>query len=174
MRLQRLGLFPWASVAVLVLGAFMSASVAAARETGQAPNITAQKGDAAEPTKTQVEFMTAEQLKVRIAKNEPTLIVDVRSQSTFIASDKRVKGALHVNPRRLKLRARHFPRDREVVTYCSCRGDATSIRAARLLLEMGFKRVRALKGGWDAWLEAGGQVEPRLGSATSYSSEKRP
>jgi hypothetical protein len=30
-----------------------------------------------------------------------------------------------------------------------------------VLLENGFKRVRALKGGWAAWLQASGKVEPK-------------
>jgi rhodanese-related sulfurtransferase len=32
---------------------------------------------------------------------------------------------------------------------------------AQLLLENGFKQVRALKGGWDAWVKAAGPVEPK-------------
>jgi rhodanese-related sulfurtransferase len=32
---------------------------------------------------------------------------------------------------------------------------------AQLLLDNGFKNVRALKGGWDAWQAGGGQVEPK-------------
>jgi len=29
------------------------------------------------------------------------------------------------------------------------------------MLNNGFKNAKALKGGWDAWLAAGGQVEPK-------------
>jgi rhodanese-related sulfurtransferase len=29
------------------------------------------------------------------------------------------------------------------------------------LIQKGFANVSALKGGWDAWLEAGGQVEKK-------------
>jgi rhodanese-related sulfurtransferase len=32
---------------------------------------------------------------------------------------------------------------------------------AQILTENGFKNARALKGGWDAWTAAGGQVEPK-------------
>jgi len=32
---------------------------------------------------------------------------------------------------------------------------------AQALLAKGFKHVRALKGGWDAWVQGGGQVEPK-------------
>jgi rhodanese-related sulfurtransferase len=30
-----------------------------------------------------------------------------------------------------------------------------------VLLENGYKRVRALKGGWNAWLQAAGKTEPK-------------
>jgi 3-mercaptopyruvate sulfurtransferase SseA len=30
-----------------------------------------------------------------------------------------------------------------------------------MLLDNGFKQVRALKGGWDAWIQAAGEVEPK-------------
>jgi rhodanese-related sulfurtransferase len=49
----------------------------------------------------------------------------------------------------------------EVVTYCECPADEAAIIGARSLLTNGFKRVRVLKGGWNAWLKAGGQLKPR-------------
>jgi 3-mercaptopyruvate sulfurtransferase SseA len=30
-----------------------------------------------------------------------------------------------------------------------------------MLLDKGYKKARALKGGWDAWVEAAGPVEPK-------------
>jgi 3-mercaptopyruvate sulfurtransferase SseA len=30
-----------------------------------------------------------------------------------------------------------------------------------MLEEKGYKNVRALKGGWEAWIQAGGAVEPK-------------
>jgi len=53
------------------------------------------------------------------------------------------------------------PRDREIVTYCACPRDEASIRAAQILLDAGFTRVYVLQGGWQMWLKANGQTEPR-------------
>lgn len=159
MRLLRLGLL--VSAATLALATSQAFSAAAGQKAG---------GDQPKP---QVEFVTVNELKKLIANNEPISIIDVRGQSAYVASDKRVKGALHVNSRKLEHRAKNLPRDREVVTYCSCRGDSTSIRAARRLLEIGFSRVRVLRGGWDAWVDSGGQVEPRLGPPSGSSTGKR-
>jgi rhodanese-related sulfurtransferase len=39
--------------------------------------------------------------------------------------------------------------------------EATSARAARALMERGFTKVYALKGGWNEWLEAGYPTAPK-------------
>jgi rhodanese-related sulfurtransferase len=120
-----------------------------------------------DPLKTpEIELITAEELKAKLARNEPVTIIDVRSTDTYIDSENKIKGAIHVKLRRLKARLalrplKDIPRDQEIITYCACPKEETSIRAAQVLLEAGFKRVRALKGGWQAWLQVGGQLEPR-------------
>ena len=109
----------------------------------------------------QVEFITPEELKTKIAKNESLAIVDLRSQSAFEQSDKTIKGSLHTKVRKGAYRLREVPRDREIITYCACPSDEAAALAARSLLGSGFKRVRVLKGGWNAWIQAGGQVQPK-------------
>ena len=108
-----------------------------------------------------VEFITAEELKTKIAKNETPAILDLRSENSWEQSDKTIKGSLHTKVRKVAWRLREVPRDREVITYCACPADEAAIIAARNLVTYGFKRVRVLKGGWNAWLQAAGQVEPR-------------
>lgn len=112
----------------------------------------------------QVEFITAEELKARITKNQPVTIIDVRSTGSSGSDERRIKGAFHVKLRRLKYRLgfsplKEAPRDRDVVTYCACPSDESSIRAAQLLQEAGFKRVLVLKGGWVQWQKVNGQIE---------------
>lgn len=111
-----------------------------------------------------VALMTAEELKSKLAANEALVIIDVRSSETYANSDLKIKGAIHVKVRRLKHRLsfsplKDVPRDREVITYCSCPADEAAIAAGRILLENGFKRVRALKGGWREWVKIGGQTQ---------------
>lgn len=117
-----------------------------------------------QPTPSQPEFVTAEELKAKLARSEPLTIIDVRSASG-LGSESKIKGAYYVKLRRLKYRLgfsplKDAPRDREVVTYCACPNDEASVKAAQLLRESGFKRVRVLKGGWVVWKKANGQVEP--------------
>src|SRR5262245_13827873 len=108
-----------------------------------------------------VEFMAAEELKARIANNRPITIVDVRGPSVYAQSDKTVQGAIHTKVRRVVYRLREVPRDSEVVTYCACAADEAAVIAARSLMSGGFTKVRVLKGGWNAWLQADGQLRPR-------------
>lgn len=119
----------------------------------------------AQPNSTAIQFVTAEELKAKVARNEPLAIIDVRGSSGLLENDNKIKGAIYVKLRRLKSRLglpplKDVPRDQEVVTYCACPNDESSIRAAQVLLESGFKRVRVLKGGWANWKRSNGQVEP--------------
>jgi rhodanese-related sulfurtransferase len=112
----------------------------------------------------QTEFITAQELKTQIANNQPLTIIDVRATGGLGSDERKIKGAIHVKLRRLKYRLgfpplKYAPRDREVVTYCACPSDEASIRAAQLLLQAGFKRVRVLKGGWVDWRKVNGQME---------------
>lgn len=116
--------------------------------------------------KSPIDLITVDELKTKVNANEPILIIDVRNQESYANSDSRIKGAIHVNARKLKYRLgfapfKDVPKDREVVTYCACPSDESSIHAAQVLLESGFKRVRALKGGWHEWRKASGPVERR-------------
>ena len=112
------------------------------------------------------EVITAEELKAKVARNEPVTIIDVRDTSSYVDSEARIKGSIHVKLRRLHTRLsfpplKNVPRDSEVVTYCACPRDEASLHAARILLDAGFKRVRVLQGGWQMWLKVNGQMEPR-------------
>jgi len=123
------------------------------------------KGTLAQAKPADVKFVTAEELKAKISHNEPLAIIDVRATSGLLESDNKIKGAVYVKLRRLKSRLnmaplKDVPRNREVVTYCACPNDEASIRAAQVLLEAGFTRVRVLKGGWVTWKKINGQVEP--------------
>lgn len=114
-----------------------------------------------------VEMITAEELKAKIAGNEPVMIIDVRSPQGYAASTTTIKGAIHFKGRKIKSRLKYaplkdVPKDREIVTYCACPKDESSISAAQVLQASGFKRVRVLQGGWNEWLKAKGPVEPRV------------
>jgi rhodanese-related sulfurtransferase len=46
-----------------------------------------------------------------------------------------------------------------VVVYCSCLNEASAATAARHLKRAGFKKIRPLLGGIEAWSQAGRPLE---------------
>ena len=48
-----------------------------------------------------------------------------------------------------------LPRDRDIILYCTCPSEASAARVAKILMNHGFKHVRPLHGGLDAWVAAG-------------------
>lgn len=122
--------------------------------------------DQAQRSEPGIARITAEELKAKLARNEPVTILDVRATDGYVATDNRIKGSIHVKLRRLQFRLSFAPlkdiaRESEVVTYCACPNDESSIRAAQILLDAGFKNVRVLKGGWQMWQRVKGPVEPK-------------
>ena len=120
----------------------------------------------AQSTAPAVEMISADELKTKVTANHPVTIIDVRSSEGYAAATTTVKGAIHFKLRKLRSRLvypplKDLPKDREIVTYCACPKDESSISAAQILQAAGFKRVRVLQGGWQEWLRANGPVEPR-------------
>jgi rhodanese-related sulfurtransferase len=144
-------------IGILIAALAVCENVAFAHQKVETPSV---KPQSRQGVSGPVEFITAEELKAKIAKNEPLSIVDLRAQAAFEQSDQKIKGAVHARVRKVAYRLRELPRDREVITYCACAADEAAILAARALLDSGFKRVRVLKGGWNAWLQVSGQVQP--------------
>jgi rhodanese-related sulfurtransferase len=87
------------------------------------------------------------------------VIVDVRSPTARALEPRWIPGAIHVPVDGVGRHIGHLPRDREIVLYCTCPSEASAARVAKLLVNHGFKRVRPLFGGLDAWIAAGYSVE---------------
>jgi rhodanese-related sulfurtransferase len=87
------------------------------------------------------------------------LIVDVRSSTARALEPRWIPGALHVPLPEVAQRLKELPRDRDIILYCTCPSEASAARVAKILMNHGFKRVRPLFGGLDAWIAAGYSVE---------------
>jgi membrane protein DedA with SNARE-associated domain/rhodanese-related sulfurtransferase len=90
------------------------------------------------------------------------VIVDVRSITARALEPRWIPGALHVPLQDVARRLKDLPRDRDIVLYCTCPSEASAARVAKILMNHGFKRVRPLYGGLDAWVAAGYAVEKSL------------
>jgi rhodanese-related sulfurtransferase len=87
------------------------------------------------------------------------IVVDVRSNTARTLEPRWIPGAIHVPVDDVGRHIADLPRDREIVVYCTCPSEASAARVAKLLINHGFKEVRPLHGGLDAWIEAGYAVD---------------
>ncbi len=92
------------------------------------------------------------------------VIVDVRSSTARALEPRWIPGAIHVPIDAVGRHVGALPRDRDIILYCTCPNEASAARVARILLNHGFKRVRPLHGGLDAWIAAGYSVETSSGT----------
>jgi membrane protein DedA with SNARE-associated domain/rhodanese-related sulfurtransferase len=87
------------------------------------------------------------------------IVVDVRSNTARNLEPRWIPGAIHVPVDDVARHIADLPRDQEIVVYCTCPSEASATRVAKLLINRGFKEVRPLYGGLDAWIEAGYSVD---------------
>jgi membrane protein DedA with SNARE-associated domain/rhodanese-related sulfurtransferase len=83
------------------------------------------------------------------------VIIDVRSVTARELEPRWIPGALHVPLLDVARHLQELPRDRDIILYCTCPSEASAARVAKILMNHGFKRVRPLLGGLDAWVAAG-------------------
>ena len=91
-------------------------------------------------------------------RGELPLVVDVRK--VLGRDDSRIPGAIAYSGDHWPAELEAGDKDSMVVVYCACPNEASAATVAKLLMQRGFKRVRPLEGGIDAWLAAGQDVQP--------------
>lgn len=90
---------------------------------------------------------------------EELVFVDARSATALSRNPLQVPGAIHAPAKNLDESFKRLPRNRALITYCTCSGEKTSAHVARELKEHGFQEVYPLRGGFQAWQNAGLPVE---------------
>jgi membrane protein DedA with SNARE-associated domain/rhodanese-related sulfurtransferase len=101
--------------------------------------------------------ISVEELSSLIESGSAPLIVDVRGAGAR-DRDGAIPGAIAWPPAGGDEDASQLPRDVEVVVYCACPNEVSAAKVARRLHLDGFKRVRPLQGGIEAWIDAGHPV----------------
>lgn len=100
------------------------------------------------------------ELNERLQSDSPPLIIDVRLSSAQGVDRQRIPGALLMPLSEVAGQVSRLPRDRDIILYCNCPNEASAAHAAKQLMRAGLERVRPLRGGLDAWVAAGYEVEP--------------
>ena len=95
--------------------------------------------------------ISADELRGLMETGQEPIILDLRSIEDVAREPGRIRGAVHVKMTEIEAGLRQFAADREIILYCSCPNEVSSARVALLLYRKGFRRVRPLLGGMDAW-----------------------
>jgi rhodanese-related sulfurtransferase len=99
--------------------------------------------------------ITPEELKTRLDAGRPPVLLDVREDwETRLC---RLPDAVHIPIEELELRVEELNPEDEIVVYCH--QGVRSAAVARWLEGLGFRRVRNLAGGLDAWART---VDPTM------------
>lgn len=97
--------------------------------------------------------ITVDELVALLDNEKKPLVLDVRSRAA--RADGIIPGAIPAHPMEMHPTLAHHDRDAEIVIYCACPNEATAAVAANHLKAAGFKRIRPLLGGIEAWSLAG-------------------
>src|SRR5262249_30517295 len=107
------------------------------------------------------------ELRRKQEAGENMVILDMRSKAALEEDPTLIPDAIHLSIEDIEKRREEFPRDRDIIVYCSWPNEVTAARVALLLQRHGFTRVRPLLGGIDAWRE---QHYPMTGVSDSVQS----
>jgi membrane protein DedA with SNARE-associated domain/rhodanese-related sulfurtransferase len=102
--------------------------------------------------------ISAQELQDLMKAGANPVVLDVRSDAARRIDSRAIPGALFVDLETADLPLAHLPADTEVIVYCTCPSEASAARVARFLMDRGYRRVRPLAGGLDAWYAEGAQV----------------
>ena len=112
-----------------------------------------------------------DELAQALRSAQPPLLLDVRAAGSRALDGRTIPGALAFDPATLGTLLEGVPRERELVLYCNCPNEVSAAKAAQLLMAQGYRRVRPLRGGLDAWVSAGNAVshpaEPPQGATAA-------
>jgi len=99
------------------------------------------------------------QLQNLLRSDHPPLIIDLRSPLDVLSDPRMIPGAIRLTQEELSAASFALPKDDDIVIYCTCPAQRTSIDTALALRKVGFARVRLLSGGFQEWKRLGYELE---------------
>lgn len=101
--------------------------------------------------------VSVEELSAMLKGEPRPLVIDVRSSGGRDSGI--IPGSRWVEIKALDEELRSIPLADEVIVYCACPNEASAANVAKRLMKAGFRRVRPLQGGIDAWVASGRPLE---------------
>jgi membrane protein DedA with SNARE-associated domain len=114
------------------------------------------------------------ELKGVVDSGEDVYIVDLRHPLEILADPFTLPGAHTISSEALAERNNEIPRDRDIVLYCTCPSEATAVKTALQLHQLGIDRVRPLRGGFDEWRRLAYPLEPIPPFLSSVATKQMP
>src|SRR5258708_35922565 len=111
--------------------------------------------------------ITVAEPREKLDAGETPIIFDLRSSAAVEQDPVLIQGAIHLSMDEIEKRQSEFPRDRDIILYCSCPNEVSSARLALRLQRKGFTRVRPLLGGIDAWRKQNYPMDQRAAVVVS-------
>jgi molybdopterin/thiamine biosynthesis adenylyltransferase/rhodanese-related sulfurtransferase len=110
-----------------------------------------------EEARAEVEEVSLYEAHRMFTDRAPTVFLDIREPEQVAAGY--IKGSVFIRGDEVEMHARHLLPDKEAPVLLYCGEGVRSLFTALTLKEMGYKDVRALAGGFKAWVEAGYEIE---------------
>lgn len=98
-------------------------------------------------------------IKPETLNPDDTLVLDVRREADYTASNETIPGAFWKNPEKIDAWIGALPKTQDVVIYCA-RGGSVSNSVVDRLQAAGVK-ARFIEGGLEGYKAAGGRVAPK-------------
>ncbi len=102
--------------------------------------------------------ISVDELHRLIAEGQRPAIVDLRTPLFRDQDSRIIPGAVVADFADVERWRDQLPTDREIIFYCACPNEAGAAHVARQLMDLGYTRVRPLRGGLSAWIAAGYEV----------------
>jgi len=102
--------------------------------------------------------ITVPELRELIDAGQELVILDVRPRQVRV-QDGIIPGAISAHPEDIDPTVKSYAPGTEIIVYCACPNEESAATAAKHLKQAGFKRIRPLLGGIEAWVKAGHPIE---------------
>jgi rhodanese-related sulfurtransferase len=109
--------------------------------------------------RSRIRELTVTETQQRLAENKDTGLIDVREDHEWETAH--AAGATHLGKGIIERDIEVAVPDKETELILYCGGGYRSALAADALQQMGYHNVFSMAGGWKAWRENGGEVEPK-------------
>lgn len=105
----------------------------------------------------EVDRLTPREVMEGLRRGEKLVLADVRLPIQY--HEEHIEGAVSLSYHQLTIKKVTPPTEGRLVLYCACPADEESLMTAeKLRKDYGIRDAAVLKGGLEAWKEAGGQV----------------